>query len=90
MLQVKGQGEIFPGQDFDRGRRSTYSVSQRDTPLPFTLQQQAHRWDVPFGVPMSVHPMRLVFSFIFNQAACLLLHATKPYRGVNFPYQHFL
>ena len=33
MLQVKGQGEIFPGQDFDRGRRSTYSVSRRDTPL---------------------------------------------------------
>ena len=28
-----GQGEIFPGQDFDRGRRSTYSVSRRDTPL---------------------------------------------------------
>ena len=32
----------------------------------------------------------LFFSFIFNQAACLLLHPTKPYRGVNFPYQHFL
>ena len=29
-------------------------------------------------------------NFIFNQAACLLLHPTKPYRGVNFPYQHFL
>ena len=28
--------------------------------------------------------------FIFNQAACLLLHPTKSYRGVNFPYQHFL
>ena len=28
-------------------------------------------------------------SFIFNQAACLL-HPTKPYRGINFPYQHFL
>ena len=34
--------------------------------------------------------MCLVFSFIFNQAACLLLHPTKPYRGVNFPYQRFL
>ena len=22
------------GQDFDRGRRSTYSMSRRDTPLP--------------------------------------------------------
>ena len=25
-------------------------------------------------------------SFIFNQTVCLLLHPTKPYRGVNFPY----
>ena len=38
---------------------------------------------------LSVRPVRLVLSFIFNQAACLLLHPTKPYRGVNFPYQHF-
>ena len=34
MLQVKGQGENFAGQDFDRGCRSIYSVSRRDTPLP--------------------------------------------------------
>ena len=36
----------------------------------------------------SVCPLRL-FSFIFNQSVCLL-HPTKPYRGVNFLYQHFL
>ena len=38
---------------------------------------------------MSVGPLRLVFSFIFIQAACLL-HTAKPYRGVNFLYQCFL
>ena len=27
--------------------------------------------------------------FIFNQAACLLVHPMKPYRGVNFPYHTF-
>ena len=44
-----------------------------------------------FGVPRSVGPLRLVFSFISNQAACLLLlHPVKPYRGVNVPYQHFI
>ena len=43
-----------------------------------------------FGVLTSVGPLHLVFSFIFNQAACLLLHPTKPYRGVNFSYQRFL
>ena len=48
-----------------------------------------HKWDVPFGVPTNASPLRLIFSFIFNQAACLL-HPTKPYRGVNFPHQHFL
>ena len=37
---------------------------------------------VPFGVPTSVGPLCFVFSFIFNQAACLL-HPTKPYGGVN-------
>ena len=31
------------------------------------------------GVPTSVRPVHLVFSFIVNQAACLLLHPTKPY-----------
>ena len=31
---------------------------------------------------MSVGPLCLVVSFIFNQAACLL-HPTKPYRGIN-------
>ena len=55
----------------------------------FMPQQQAHQWDVPFGVPTSVCPVHLLFSFIFNQAACLL-HPTKPYQGVNIPYQHFL
>ena len=40
-------------------------------------------------LPTSVDPLHLVFSFIFNQAACLL-HPTKPYRGVNFLYQHIL
>ena len=43
-----------------------------------------------FGVPTSVGPLHLVFSFIFNQAACLILHPMKPYRGANFPYQRFL
>ena len=38
---------------------------------------------------MSVCPLRLVFSFTFNQAACLL-HPTKPYQGINFLYQHFI
>ena len=33
---------------------------------------------------MSVDPLRLVFSFIFNQAVCLLLHPTNPYQGINF------
>ena len=28
--------------------------------------------------------------FLFNQAGSLLLHPTKPYRGINFLYQHFL
>ena len=42
-----------------------------------------------FGVPTSVGSLCLVFSFIFNQVACFL-HPTKPYQGVNFPYQHFL
>ena len=36
-----------------------------------------------------LRPVRLVFSSISNQAACLLLNPTKPYRGVNFPYQPF-
>ena len=40
MLQVKGQGENFPGQDFDRGRRSTYSVSRRDTPLRWKTMRE--------------------------------------------------
>ena len=31
----------------------------------------------------------LLFS-ITGQAACLILHPTKPYRSVNFLYQHFL
>ena len=39
-----------------------------------------HRWDVPFGVPTSVRPVRLVFSFIFNQAAHLHLHPTEALR----------
>ena len=52
-------------------------------------QQQTHWWDVLFGVPMSVCPVCLVFPFIFNQVGHLLLQALKPYRGVNFPYQHF-
>ena len=39
---------------------------------------------------MSVGPLRLVISFIFNQAACLLLHPTKPFQGVNFLHHHFL
>ena len=43
---------------------------------------------MPFGVPTSVRPVRLVFPFIFNQVGCLL-QASKPYQGVNFPYQHF-
>ena len=43
-------------------------------------QQPTHRWDVPFGVPTSVHPVHLVFPFIFNQVGCLL--ALKPYGGV--------
>ena len=51
----------------------------------FTPQQQTHRWDVPFGVPMSARPVHLVFLFIFNH----LLQASKPYRGITFPYQHF-
>ena len=42
MLQVKGQGEIFPGQDFDRGRRSTYSLSRRDPPLQHS--QSKRKW----------------------------------------------
>ena len=33
---------------------------------------------MPFGVPISVGPLCLLFSFIFNQAACLL-HPRKPY-----------
>ena len=53
-------------------------------------QYQTHQWDVPFGVPTSIGPLHLSFSFIFNQAACLLLHSMKPYQGINFPYQHFL
>ena len=36
---------------------------------------------VPFGVATSVGPLRLVLSFIFNQAACLL-HPTKPYLDI--------
>ena len=52
-------------------------------------QQQTHQGDVLFGVLTSVGPLRLMFSFIFNQAACLL-HPMKPYRGFNFPYQRFL
>ena len=55
----------------------------------FIPQQQIHQWDVPFWVPTSVRPVCLVFPFIFNQVGCLLLQASKPYRGVNFPYQHF-
>ena len=43
---------------------------------------------MPFGVLTNVRPVRLVFSFIFNQAACLL-HPAKPYRGINFPYNTF-
>ena len=43
-----------------------------------------------FGVPASVSPLDLVFSFIFHQAACLLHHPMKSYQGVNFPYQRFL
>ena len=39
---------------------------------------------------MRVGPLRLFFYFIFSQAACLLLHPTKPYGSINFPYQHFL
>ena len=39
---------------------------------------------------MSVGPLCLVISFIFNQAACLLLYPTKLYQDINFPYQHFL
>ena len=34
--------------------------------------------DVPFGVPISVRPVRLIFPFIFNQVSCLL-QASKPY-----------
>ena len=30
---VKDQGEFYPSQDFDRGRRSTCGVCRRDTPL---------------------------------------------------------
>ena len=52
-------------------------------------QQQTHWWDVPFWVPTSVRPVRLVFPFIFNQVGCLLLQASKPYRGISFLYQHF-
>jgi len=36
---------------------------------------------------MSVYPLCLVLHFIVNQA--ILLHVTKSYQGVNFPYQHF-
>jgi len=46
----------------------------------FTLQQKTHRWDVPFGVLTSVHPVR---PFILNQVSCLLLESLKPYRGVT-------
>ena len=35
-------------------------------------------------------PLLLVFCFIFNQAASLLLYPTSPYRGIDFLYQHFL
>ena len=56
----------------------------------FTPQQQTHQWVVSFGVPTSVRPVCLVFSFIFNQAVCLLLHPTKPYQSIHFPYQHCL
>ena len=52
----------------------------------FTPQQQTQQWDVPFGILTS---LCLVFSYIFNQAACLL-HPMKPYHGNDFPYQHFL
>ena len=45
--------------------------------------------NVPFGITTSVLPVRLVFPFIFNHIGCLLLQESKPYRGVNFPYQHF-
>ena len=33
-------------------------------------QQQTYQWDVPFGVLTSVHPVHLVFPFIFNQIGC--------------------
>ena len=56
-------------------------------------QQQTHRWDVPFGGSNECTPwavaVRLVFPFIFNQVGCLFLQASKPYQGINFPYQHF-
>ena len=55
----------------------------------FMPLQQTHQWDVPFGVPTSVCPVSLlVLPFIFNQVGCLL-QASKPYQGINFPYQHF-
>ena len=38
---------------------------------------------------MGVGPVRLVVSFIFNLAACLLLYPTKPYKGVNFHINTF-
>ena len=50
---------------------------------------QTDQWDMSFGVLMSLGPQRLVFSFIFNQAICLL-HPMKPYCDINFPYQHIL
>jgi len=48
-----------------------------------TAQQQIHQWDMPFRVPMSVWPLRLVFPFY-------LLHAMNPYQGIDFLNQHFL
>ena len=33
LVTVTGQSEISASQDFDRGRRSTYSAYLRDTPL---------------------------------------------------------
>ena len=48
MLQVKGQSEIFSGQDFDRGRRSTYSVSRHDT-LLFLYKIKRRAAQFPIG-----------------------------------------
>ena len=44
---------------------------------------------MPFQVPTSICPLRLVPSFNLHGYGRLLLHVTKPYLRVNFLDQHF-